>query len=154
MEAKAAVPASTIAFVNMVSVPVYRMNSVGYMGGSAAGDTYLTDLLIDRYSKVIAFDYGYAFLTQGLKDVRVYLAAARTQNAVEDDQAKRLVDRIDAMRTAQERERQAALQRVPQMGSVVDDLMHVERQLRTGLPDQVRNMLDFSNVLTGHGGHG
>ncbi len=130
------------------------MMAVGYMGASAADDTYLTDLLIDRYASVIAYDYAYAFLTKGLKDVRLYLAAARTQNQVEDDQAKRLVDRIDAMRTALEHERQAALQRVPQMQSVVDDLMHVERQLRIGLPDQVRQMLDFSNALTGHGGHG
>jgi hypothetical protein len=152
MQAHAAVPASTIAFVNMVSVPVYRMLAVGYMGGANQSDTYLTDLLIDRYAKVIAFDYAYAFLTQGLKDVRVYLAAARTQNVLEDDQSKRLVDRIDAMRTALEHERQVALERVPQMNSVIDDLMHVERQLRVGLPDQVRNMMDFSNLLVGHAG--
>ncbi len=154
METKTAVSASTINFVNMVSVPVYRMMAVGYMGGSSSKDTYLTDLLIDRYAKIIAYDYAYSFLTKGLKDVRVYLSAARTQSGLEDDKAKRLVDRIDAMRTALDQERQAALQRVPQMNAVIDDIQHVEKQLRLSLPSQVRNMMDFSNMMVGHTGRG
>jgi conjugative transfer pilus assembly protein TraH len=152
MATRAAVPASTIAFVNMVSVPVYRMMAVGYMAASSEQDTYLTDLLIDRYATIIAYDYAHAFLTKGLKDMRVYLAAARTQNAIEDERAKRLVDRIDAMRTALDHERQAALQRVPQMNSVIDDIQNVERQLRLSLPQDVGNMISFSNLMTGHGG--
>lgn len=149
MEARSAVPASTVNFVNMTSVPVYRMMAVGYTGGAGAGDTALTDLLIDRYAKIIAYDYAYTFLTKGLKDIRVYLSAAHTQNAVEDDKAKRLVDRIEAMRTALDHERQNALQRIPQMNSVIDDIQHVEKQLRLSLPGQVRNMMDFSNMMHG-----
>lgn len=149
MESRTPVPTSTINFVNMTSVPVYRMMSVGYTAGAGSGDTALTDLLIDRYAKIIAYDYAYTFLSKGLKDIRVYLSAAHTQNAVEDDKAKRLVDRLENMRTSLDRERQAALQRIPQMNSVIDDIQHVEKQLRLSLPGQVRNMMDFSNMMHG-----
>jgi hypothetical protein len=138
-----------VNFVNMTSVPVYRMMSVGYTAGAGSGDTALTDLLIDRYTQIIAYDYAYTFLTKGLKDIRVYLAAAHTQNAVEDDKAKRLVDRIEAMRQALDHERQSKLQRIPQMNAVIDDIQHVEKQLRLSLPGQVRNMMDFSNMMHG-----
>ena len=149
METRSPVPSSTVNFVNMTSVPVYRMMSVGYTAGAGSGDTALTDLLIDRYTQIIAYDYAYTFLTKGLKDIRVYLAAAHTQNAVEDDKAKRLVDRIEAMRQALDHERQSKLQRIPQMNAVIDDIQHVEKQLRLSLPGQVRNMMDFSNMMHG-----
>jgi conjugative transfer pilus assembly protein TraH len=129
-------------------VPVYRMLALGYTGGSTGNDNYLTDLLINRYAGVIAYDYAYTFVARSLKDVRLYLGAARLQNVVEDEKAKRIRERLEAMLEAIERERTAAMQRVPQISSMIDDLQKIERQLRGGLPGSVRQMMDLSNLLT------
>lgn len=151
---KRAPTAAQIRFVNMTTVPVYKMLTVGYVADSANRDSYLSDLLIHRYAKVIAYDYAYTFLSRGLRDVRVYLSAARLQSAVEEDQAKEFRGRIDAMLTAIDAERKTALERVPAMNAVVEDIQHIERQMRLNLPNTVRNMIDFSNLMTGKGTRG
>ena len=143
--------ANMVAFINMTNVPVYRMMSVGYHSDSSAKSAYLSDVLINRYAKVIAYDYAYAFLSRALKDVRVYVGLANLQTSDEEKQAAELRQRVDAMLAALDRERSEASARVRNAGAVVDDIQRIEREMRTGLPNAIRNMLDFSNLLTGRG---
>jgi conjugative transfer pilus assembly protein TraH len=156
MEAKTALDPGgpQVAFVNTTSIPVWRMLAVGYMGGSASGTQSLTDVLIARYAQVIAYDYAYSYLGRALKDVRVYIGNARLQNKAEEDRAAHFRQRIDAMLTAIDQEKRAALGKTRDINAVVDDIEHIERQLRTNLPATVRNMMDFSNLITGRIGRG
>lgn len=152
MATKTAPTAAQIAFVNMTTVPVYRMLATGYTSDSAHGDSYLSDLLIARYARIIAFDYAYTFLSRALREVRTYIGAARLQNALQEQQAKDMRQRVDDMLAAVEVERKTAMDRVPAMNAVIDDIQHIERQMRLSLPSTVRNMMDFSNLMTGRRG--
>lgn len=138
-----------VSFINMTGVPVYRMMSVGYHSDSSAKAGYLSDVLINRYAKVIAYDYAHAFLSRALKDVRVHIGLANLQTSDEESQAAELRHRVDAMIDAVDRERAEASSRVRDASAVVEDIQRIEREMRTSLPSSVRNMLDFSNLLTG-----
>jgi conjugative transfer pilus assembly protein TraH len=144
--------AAEIGFINMTSVPVYRMMAIGYQGGSTGNDTYLTDMLVDRYAKLIAYDYAHTFLRRELKQVLAYIGQARLQSEPEENYGKELRDNVEALMKSLDQERSTTLARVPSLNAVVDDLQRIERQLRTGLPSSVRNMLDMSNLMTGRAG--
>ena len=72
------------SFVNNTSIPVYKMLSVG----SAIPGSGLSDLLIERYKAVIAFDYAYTFLARGLKDARRVRGRGRDGEPVGRDAAR------------------------------------------------------------------
>jgi conjugative transfer pilus assembly protein TraH len=141
-----------IGFINMTSVPVYRMMALGYQAGSSGNDTYLTDVLVDRYAKLIAYDYAHTFMRRELKQVLTYMGQAGLQSSPEEDYARELRDRVGNLMKSLDEERSSALQRVPSLNAVVDDLQRVERELRAGMPSSVRNMLDLSNFMTGRSG--
>jgi conjugative transfer pilus assembly protein TraH len=141
-----------IGFINMTSVPVYRMLALGYQADSSSRDTYLSYTLIERYAKLIAYDYAHTFLRRQLKEVLTYIGQANLQSAPEETYGKDLRDSVEALMKALDEERNAALQRVPSLNGVIEDLQRVERQLRTSMPSSVRNMLDMSNLMTGRSG--
>jgi conjugative transfer pilus assembly protein TraH len=141
-----------IGFINMTSVPVYRMLALGYQADSSSRDTYLSYTLIERYAKLIAYDYAHTFLRRQLKEVLTYVGQANLQSAPEEAQGKELRDRVERMMRSIDEERGEALQRVPSLNGVIEDLQRVERQLRTSMPSSVRNMLDMSNLMTGRSG--
>jgi conjugative transfer pilus assembly protein TraH len=151
IENKQKLPPHLIGFVNQTSVPVYRMMAVGYLSGSSSRSSYLSDLLIHRYANVIAYDYAHTFLTRALKDVRVHIGLANLQTSAEEKHAAEMRRRVDNMLEQLDRERSDALGRVRDAGAVVDDIQRIEREMRSSLPNSVRNMLDFSNLLTGQG---
>lgn len=154
LQAGTAPTAAEVGFINMTSVPVYRMMAIGYQAGAASADTYLTDMLVDRYAKLIAYDYAHTFLRRELKQVLAYISQARLQSLPEETYGRDLRDNVEALMKALDQERAATLARVPSLNAVVDDLQRIERQLRTGLPASVRNMLDMSNLMTGRAGRG
>jgi hypothetical protein len=127
---------------------------VGYTFDSGTRNDELIDILINRYSKVIAYDYAYAFLRRGLKDVRVYLGMAKRQNKVEEAQSARLIDNVDRMLGEVDREHQKALGAVREANAVVEDLQRVEREMRQSLPGSIRGMLDMNNLMRGSGDKG
>lgn len=149
IETKQKLTPELVGFINQTSVPVYRMLSVGYQSNSAGRGSYLSDVLIARYAKVIAYDYAHAFLSRALKDVRVYIGLAKLQTTAEETQAAEMRRRVDAMIEQLDRERAEAQSRVRDADAVVADIQRIEREMRTGLPNAIRNMLDFSNLLTG-----
>jgi conjugative transfer pilus assembly protein TraH len=112
--------AAEIAFINMTSVPVYRMLALGYQADSSSRDTYLSYTLIERYAKLIAYDYAHTFLRRQLKEVLTYIGQANLQSAPEESQGKELRDRVERMMKAIDEERGAALQRVPSLNGVID----------------------------------
>ena len=108
----------------------------------------MVDTLINKYAPVIAYDYAYTFLNRALKDARNYMNAARQQSVVDADQVKRQTDRIAAMLHAIDDERALINARLPSGEAMVAELERTERNLRASLPISVRNMIDFSNLLT------
>ena len=150
---KQPLPTNMVAFINQTNVPVYRMMSVGYHSDSSAKSAYLSDVLINRYAKVIAYDYAHAFLSRALKDVRVHIGLANLQTSDEEAQAAEMRRRVDRIIDAVDRERSEASGRVRDAGAVVDDIQRIQREMRNGLPNSIRNMLDFSNLLTGRSTH-
>jgi conjugative transfer pilus assembly protein TraH len=141
-------------FVNMTRVPVYRMLAIGYTSGSGVGNDELTDLLIHRYAKVIAYDYAYMFMRNALKDVRGYLGMAKLRKRAEEVNSQLLVDNVNRLLAEIESEHTKALGQVREANAVVEDLQRVEREIRTSLPGSIRGMLDMSNLMRGAGGRG
>jgi conjugative transfer pilus assembly protein TraH len=141
-----------VRFINMTRVPVYRMLSAGYKSDSSARQIQMVDLLIARYSKVIAYDYAYAYLKTSLKDVRTYLGMARLTNAVEEKQSAKLIANVDNLVKDVELEHQKALGQVREANAVIDDLQRVEREMRANLPGSIRGMLDMSQLMRGASG--
>ena len=138
-----------IQFVNMTTVPVYRMIAVGYTKDSVGGGQDLVDVLINRYSKVIAYDYAYAFMRTALKDVRLYLGMVRVKTKFEQEQRDRLVDNVNRLMEDIDKEHSKALARVREARSLVDDLQAIEREMRLSLPTSIRNMQDIGNLIKG-----
>lgn len=137
---------SEVGFVQMTTVPVYRMMQVGYMGSHGA-DTTVVDTLINKYAPVIAYDYAYTFLNRALKDARTYLYAARQESSADVVGVKDVATRIDAVLKALDAERALINGKLPSGEAMVTELERVERNLRASLPMSVRNMIDFSNLL-------
>lgn len=138
-----------IQFVNMTSVPIYRMIAVGYTRDSASGSQDLVDVLINRYAKVIAFDYGYAFMRSALKDVKLYLGMVKVRTTFEQGQRDRLIDNVNRLMEDIDKEHSKALSRVREARALIDDLQAIERDMRMSLPTSIRNMQDISNLIKG-----
>ena len=145
--ANVAPTAAESGFIQTTTVPVYKMMAVGYMG-SRGGDTTVVDTLISKYAPLIAYDYAHTFLNRALKDARNYMNAARQQSVVDTNEVKRHTDRIDSMLRAISDERALINARLPSGEAMVAELERTERNLRASLPISVRNMIDFSNLLT------
>lgn len=137
------------SFINMTRVPIYRMLAAGYTADSASRRDDLIDQMIERYAKVIAYDYAWAYMRKALKDLRTYVGMARLRNKVEEGQGKRLLDNVDRLLQEVDREHQKALGQVREANAVVEDLQRVEREMRASLPGSIRGMLDLSNMLRG-----
>jgi len=152
LQTRTAPSADEIGFINMTSVPAYRMLALGYQAGSPGQDTYLSDMLIDRYAKLIAYDYAHTFMHRELRQVLAYISQANLQSAPEESSGKELRERVERILKGLDEERTDALRRVPSLNAVIDDLQRIERELRSGMPSSVRNMLDLSNLLTGRSG--
>lgn len=154
MLARRALTPAQKQFVNMTRIPVYRMLAIGYTGGSGVGNDELTDLLIHRYAKVIAYDYAYMFMRNALKDVRGYLGMAKLRKRAEEVNSRLLVDNVNRLLEEVESEHAKALGQVREANSVVEDLQRVEREMRTSLPGSIRGMLDMTNLMRGISGRG
>ncbi len=149
-----ALTASQQAFVNMTRVPVYRMLAIGYAHGSAVSSDDMVDLLINRYSKVIAYDYAYMFLRNALKEVRSYLGMAALKGRVEEFNQKVMLDNLNGLLSEIEAEHAKAQGQVREANAMVEDLVRVEKGIRQGLPSTIRGMLDFTSLMRGNGGRG
>ena len=57
-------------------------------------------------------------------------------------------DRLDRILVAISQEREAALQRVPNLNAVMDDLQRIERQLRVAMPASMRHMVEFGALMS------
>jgi conjugative transfer pilus assembly protein TraH len=154
MLARTALTPAQKQFVNMTRVPVYRMLAIGYTSGSGVGNEELTDLLIHRYSKLIAYDYAYMFLRNALTDVRGYLGMAKLRMRAEEVNSQLLVANVNRLLEEADSEYSRALGQVREANAVVDDLQRVETQIRQSLPGSIRGMLDMSNLMRGAGGRG
>lgn len=144
-----ALTSAQIAFVNLSSVPVYRMMTVGHTRSAATGSEDLSNILISRYMHVIAYDYAYSFMRVALKDARIYLAMAQVQNKVEQAQRDRIIANVDRLMDDIDKEHSKALARVRDARALVDDLQAIERDMRLSLPTSIRNMQDIGNLLRG-----
>jgi conjugative transfer pilus assembly protein TraH len=136
-------------FINMTRVPIYRLVAAGYTADSASRRDEMVDQLIDRYAKVIAYDYAWVFMRKALKDLRTYVGMARLRNRVEETQGRRLLDNVDRLLAEIDRENSKALSQVREANAVVEDLQRVEREMRASLPGTIRGMLDLGNLLRG-----
>jgi conjugative transfer pilus assembly protein TraH len=151
IQTRTALTPEQIRFVNATRVPVYRMISMGYTGASAAGNADLIDLLISRYAGVIAYDYANGYMRRALKDLRGYLGMASLRNRVEETQAKKMLENVDRLIQEVDREHSKAMAQVRDGNVVVDQLMTLERSMRSSLPGNIRGMLDLSTLMRGRG---
>jgi conjugative transfer pilus assembly protein TraH len=144
-----ALTAAEIKFMNMTRVPVYRLIAMGYTSDSSSGTQDLVDVLINRYAKVIAYDYAYTFMRVALKDARLYLGMAKLRTRIEQEQRDRMLDNVNRLLEDIDREHAKELGRVREARSVIEDMQGIERDMRLSLPTSLRNMQDIGNLMRG-----
>lgn len=140
-----------IAFINMTSVPIYRLVSLGTMRDADAKSTDMSDLLIMRYAKVIAYDYAYSFLRTALKDVRLYLHMTPLKDKVEESHMKEMTSAIEKLLDAIQTEHSKAAASIRDMRAVIEDLKDLERDMQTSMPASIRGMRNMSLLMSGRG---
>ena len=142
-------PLSTaeISFINTTSLPVWKMLTLGY----SAPDSTLSDLLIQRYKTVIAYDYAHLFMRRALKEARFYLGQSSVRNAIEEEKLTKLLDDLSRRTDRIAAQYIAARQSIRDMNSFTDDLQSVERSLMTAIPFRLKTTLDFSNAIARSG---
>ncbi|GJI98169.1 conjugal transfer protein TraH [Duganella caerulea] len=126
-----------VGFVNQTTEPVYRMLSVA----SISNSKNLAEDLIGRYREVIAADYAYVFLD---KNLRVGLNALDKDFLLDQKQeskARDLRDRTTSLLAQLSREKSLYYQKVASMTAISTQIEQMERQLRTGMPQHVLDML-------------
>lgn len=126
-----------VGFVNQTSEPVYRMLSAASISPSKE----LSEDLIGRYREVIAADYAYVFLD---KNLRVGLNALDKDFLLDQKQeskARELRDRTTKLLAQLSREKSQYYQKVASMNTVSTQIEQMERELRSGMPQQVLDML-------------
>ena len=144
-----ALTAAEIKFINMTRLPVYRLIAMGYTSDSSSGTQELVDVLINRYAKVIAYDYAYTFMRVALKDARLYLGMAKLRTRIEQEQRDRMLDNVNRLMEEIDREHAKELGRVREARSLIDDMQAIERDMRLSLPTSLRNMQDIGNLMRG-----
>lgn len=149
---RTALDATEIQFVNMTAVPVYRLIAMGYTKDSAGGNQDLVNVLINRYAKVISYDYAFNFLRTAQKDAKLYLGMANLRTKPEQAMRDRLLDNINRLMEEVDREHSKALARVRDARGLADDLQAIERDMRMNLPTSIRNMQDIGNLMKGNRG--
>jgi conjugative transfer pilus assembly protein TraH len=126
-----------VGFVNQTTEPVYRMLSVAAISNSKN----LAEDMIGRYREVIAADYAYVFLD---KNLRVGLNALDKDFLLDQKQeskARELRDRTTNLLAQLSREKSLYYQKVASMTAVSTQIEQMERQLRSGMPQHVLDML-------------
>ena len=149
---RAALDAQEIRFVNMTSVPVYRLIAMGYTKDSAGGNQDLVNVVINRYAKVISYDYAFSFLRNAQKDAKLYLGMANLSKKTEQEIRDHLLDNINRLMDEVDREHSKAKANVRDARNVAEDMQAIERDMRMSLPTSIRNMQDIGNLIKGQRG--
>ena len=125
------------------------MMAVGYTKDSASGTQELVDVLIHRYSKIIAYDYAFSFMRMALKDARLYLGMANLRTKAEQDHRDRMIANVNRLMEEIDSEHGKARTQVREARALIDDLQAIEREMRVSLPTSIRNMQDMSLLVRG-----
>lgn len=139
-----ALTATEIAFINTTTLPVWKMLTLGY----SAPDSTLSDLLIQKYKTVIAFDYAQTFMRRALKEARFYLGQASVRNSIEEEKLDKLLDDLSRRTDRLTAQYVATRQGIRDMNAFTDDLQLLERSLMTAIPFRLKSSLDFSGSVT------
>jgi conjugative transfer pilus assembly protein TraH len=138
-----ALTTAEIAFINTTTLPVWKMLTLGY----SAPDSTLSDLLIQKYKTVIAYDYAQTFMRRALKEARFYLGQAGVRNAIEEEKLVKLLDDLSRRTDRLTAQYIAARQGIRDMNAFTDDLQSLERSLMTAIPFRLKSSLDFSGAV-------
>lgn len=132
-----------VGFVNVSSLPVYRMLSLVTMGP----DTGLAASLVAQYQNVLAVDFAYQLLAReyriGLDALNQRALLDRSQVA-DNDLLQRRVSELKTALVAEKTSQYARVQTVETMNSRLEAL---ERQMRRNMPDQVMAILGRANPV-------
>lgn len=126
-----------VGFVNQTTEPVYRMLSVA----SISDSKNLAEDLIGRYREVIAADYAYVFLDKNLRVGLNSLDNDFLLDPKQESKARDLRDRTTSLLAQLSREKSLYYQKVASMTAISTQIEQMERQLRSGMPQHVLDML-------------
>ena len=115
--------------------------------GYSAPDSTLSDLLIQKYKTVIAYDYAQTFMRRAMKEARFYLGQAGVRNAIEEEKLDKLLDDLSRRTDRLTAQYVASRQGIRDMNSFTEDLQTVERSLMTAIPFRLKSSLDFSGSI-------
>jgi conjugative transfer pilus assembly protein TraH len=145
--------AADLSLINRTSIPVHRMLNVGYQAGLGTAED-IQGLYIEKFADVIALSYAHGFLSNALRNAKVYLAAAETMGPAEYEKTKEIRANIDRMLDSMEEEQRSLLQRKTDVERIVQTMERYERGLRQSLAGPQRTMLDFGALMSGKAGRG
>ena len=129
-----------IAFVNSTLIPIYKAIAVQTAIGPDIAQTW-----IDKQADLIAVEYAAAFVNEAFRAIDAGLAQMRQQtNSVEADQIKVILENKSRIQQLLQAERSTAYQKVDAVNSLAKDVMEMERQMLSSLPQKLADSIRWS----------
>jgi hypothetical protein len=122
------------AFINITSLPVYRMLAIATMKPYLG----LDHTLITQYTDLIAIDYAESFMSRALHQIDAALNHHQSRSTAEENLLNRLRTQVRDQIAAIHREKLEKLAEVPAMDAVQRHLADIERVLMIDAPVAVQ----------------
>lgn len=133
-----------VGFVNNTTIPVWRMLSIG----NAVPGSSIAEQMIERYGDIAGADYAYVFLERnlyaGMKAIQRNFKLDKDQQAA----ASTILTNPRTMLTELSAEMTRLQSKLVSLQAAANELEQTERLMRTRMPAQVMEMLDYAAANT------
>lgn len=137
---------STMAFLNVTDLPVYKMLAVGTTYGNSA----MADAMTGRYEELIAAKYAEVYISRAVKDLRLAIANfSGATNASTSQAFERLSPQLAQVVEDARGVLQTAYQQTISTFSIAQEVAHMERVVNSNLSQVMRNSVAFGRSLKG-----
>jgi len=138
----AAPSGSEMNFINMTSLPVYKMLAVAAHSGGVG------ESLIEQYNEPIAIEYAYTFMNTIYSQTQREIAGTQLHSTISADKMKEFMDGVSASKQKIILERQAAMQATGNFVNMANHIATIEGQVKRNTPIAVSKMLNFSSMIS------
>lgn len=135
-----------IQFINVTSIPVYKMVAVT----TSLNNRDMADAMTMKYQELIAAQYAEVFIQRAAKELRTALAhQAASSDAAQGDAIKEMQSRLDALEAKARETVNAANMQTMSTFSIVQEIQSMERALNNSLSPALQQSLAFQQSIGG-----
>lgn len=134
-----------IAFANATEIPVYKIVALG----SSLNNHSLADLMIDKYSSLIAARYTYAYVNMVGKTTKkaLEIQISRESNSDKVEKMKDLVSRIEQLESRLARDIEYLYNAAQTSHAIAQEVKMLEHTMISNMSSSIANSLAFGSNL-------